>query len=154
MILLTSFKNLPKNIFAYSVSRWQPRGFNLPELKFLAPLDMFGRKLEGFNSHHEYRRLYKATLETRKKAIENWIKGIDSRKTFALICWCNSLQQAARGYSTIMCHTLLIGFSIAKRRKDILVTVDQDRFSNSVWKHNFSLFNPKRFKRQRSGRLI
>lgn len=154
MILLTSFKNLPKNIFAYSIARFQPKGFFLPEIKMLAPIDMFGRKLEGFNSHHEYRRLYKATLETRKEAIENWIKGIDRNRNFALTCWCTIGQQLAKGYNTIMCHTLLIGFSIAKRRKDILITVDQDRFSHSVWKHNFSLFDIRKYKRRKHGRLI
>lgn len=152
MIVLTSFAKQPKGIPGISIARYQPKNFRLPELRFLAPMDRYGNKLQGYLDHKEYRALYRAILLDRKAAVLSWISSLDKNKTFALICWCNSLQQAAKGYSTIMCHTILLGFSIAKRRKDILVTVDQDRFSHSIWKHDFSLFNIKRWRRNEASR--
>lgn len=155
MILITSFKKKPPFIEGVSVARYQPRGFKLPALKLLAPIDCFGDKITGYQHHGEYRRLYKATLESRQAAVMAWMESLNRRNDYALCCWCNIEQQRAKGYETLMCHTILIAFSIRKHRPDIPVFLDWDRYRYSVWDHRLKPFDPVRYLDRKKGiRLI
>jgi len=157
MIVLSSFNKRPDGIPAFSVARWQPRGHHLPELRFLAPIDQFGHKIKGFYDHREYRRLYKAVLQTRKEAILNWLDSLSPKQDMTLVCWCTIEQQRLKGYDTIMCHTILLGNTIRKHRPDILVFVDADRFQHSIFKHRHPLFDPRKRRRRyenRKGRQL
>jgi hypothetical protein len=148
MILITSFKKKPKFITGISISRWQPRGFNFASLKLLAPIDRFGKRLEGFLDHNEYRKLYKAVLMERKAAVEAWLETLDRNKDIALVCWCNIEQQRLKGYETIMCHSILVGNTIKKHRPDIMVFVDWDRYRYPIWNHNLPPFDEQKYLRK------
>lgn len=152
MIVLSSFFKKPDGIPAFSISRWQPKNFHLPELRFLAPMDRYGAKLKGFIDHTEYRKLYKAALMDRKEAVLNWLDSLRRDKDMVLCCWCNRAQQLRKGYETLMCHTILLAFTIAKHRPDIYVFLDYDRYKYSAWQHNFRLYDPNRRRRHGKAR--
>jgi hypothetical protein len=154
MIVLSSFFRKPDGLPAFSVARYQPKGFHLPELRLLAPMDRYGVKLKGFIDHREYRKLYKAALKDRKEAVLNWLDSLRPNKHFVLCCWCTIEQQRRKGYDTVMCHTILLGKTIIKHRPDILVFVDRDRYLYSAWPHNFRLYDPTRRKRHGKARQL
>jgi len=146
LILMTSFKKKPAGFTGISVARWQPKGYRLPVLKLLAPVDRFGEKLTGFKSSSDYRKIYRAALLERKEAVRSWLATLSPKVDLAFCCWCNLEQQRLKGYQTIMCHTILLGMTIRKYRPDILVFLDWDRYRYSIWKHNLPAFDPAKYK--------
>lgn len=133
LIYLQSFFSSPR-AEAFSVARWQPRGFSYPEIRCLAPFDADGRPIRGLPPER-YLEAYAVALASRwpevRRALEHF-----KRRDVSLLCWCNPKRQ--RGYPKLFCHTILIGF-LAERFG--LPVMYLDGRENPVWneedKHRF-----------------
>lgn len=105
MIYLQSFFSSPR-AEAFSVARWQPRGFSYPEIRCLAPFDADGRPIRGL-SPERYLEVYAVALASRWPEIRRALEYL-KRRDVSLLCWCNPERQ--RGYPKLFCHTILVGF--------------------------------------------
>jgi len=117
LIFLDSFSNIKKYNDAekFSVSRWQPNNSKISELMVLAP-QIQGKKFEDFNSPEEFYELYLSTLRSRWDLVRKVFNDIKEKnkngKNIALFCWCTIKQQRKKGYETIMCHRIPLGFAL------------------------------------------
>ena len=138
-VILTSFKEysrLEKYLGfkprAYSIARYQPKGFDLPELGFLAPpLDLTiprnHRSLKGYIAFYETS--LKHAYTERWSDIKNWLVSLDKEIVTALVCWCpdtDLAKQQLMQFGCFACHTGLVGKMLNKHRPDMDVWVDRD----------------------------
>lgn len=132
-VYLTSFvKSVEYNCPKYSVARRQPKGFNYPELKFLAPISSTGEilRLSTFPNDPvaNYAIALKEAYKYRWDVIKSWLCSLS--EDIALCCWCpysKSTQRQLKEYGVFVCHTGLVGQMIRKWRPDIEVVLDSDR---------------------------
>lgn len=128
MVYLQSFFSKPR-AKPYSVARWQPRGYNYPELRVFAPLLTDGQPIRKVPPD-VYLELYAEALASRwgevKKAV-SWLRNADA----ALCCWCNPQRQ--KGYERLFCHTILIGFLLEEAGVTVAYLDGRER---PVWGEN------------------
>lgn len=142
-IILTSF-NRSKEIdgLKFSISRFQPKGFQLPELNFLAAVDRDGKKMLLRNYIDPIRGYEKALRDAYKERwdrIKKWLDELSSAKDIVLCCWCpysQATKEQIQVFGYFACHSGLIGLMIEKHRPDIKIFLDQDRHEKLVpeWK--------------------
>jgi hypothetical protein len=120
----------------YSVARWQPNGFTLKELPFLAATGAKGEKLllRNFSDPVQgYAEALRAGYSERWTAIKQWLDSLEPEKDITLCCWCPHSSQTRRQlerFGTFCCHTGLIGKMIARHRPDITLYMDKDRITS------------------------
>jgi len=117
-ILLTSFQHsisLP-TVTRFSTARWMPKGFNYPELRFLAPI-ISGRALTTELEPEVYRSQYDEILKAGHEQLEEFIEEHQSTPILALCCWCSSTRQKSQEH--LYCHTILIGHHLRKHFPNI-----------------------------------
>ncbi len=136
-IILTSFKRskeilqiLP-DIDIYSVSRFQPAGYNYNTLEFLGAFNINGNKLtlKG-SSIAQYKYSLFEYYVSNMNIIQLWLKTLDIDTDIMLCCWCpysNNTKNQIKEFGTFVCHTGLIGKLINKYRPDIEILLDNDR---------------------------
>lgn len=146
MILLTSFiesrRLLKRSAFqresvdCYSVSRFQPAGFDYPVLPFLGAKDKHGVKLslrgEKYAVHKYKHKLYEAYSENWSE-IDEWLQELDNDQTVFLCCWCPFAEHSRRQldqFKSFVCHTGLIGRIINIHRPDIDLYMDLDHHNS------------------------
>lgn len=132
-----------ERIFTYSVARFQPKGFNYEELKFLAANGKNGKLLlRNFkNPVRDYAEALKEGYLSRWNEIKKWLDSLKEEETIILCCWCPHSSQTNKQidrFGTFCCHTGLIGKMINKHRPDITVVLDddRDRYLVEEWKPN------------------
>ena len=132
-IILTSFRDAPRlQCNKYSISRWQPKNTQYPELKALAPKYPDGTPINNL-SPNEYKEEYIKYVLNNVKAYEQLsavISILDDGESAALLCWCNLSRQSE--YSELFCHRILVGYYINKRFPGIQ-TVFADGAEVPVW---------------------
>lgn len=124
MIYLQSFFSKPLAT-PYSVARWQPQGYDYPELTPFIPI-LDGRPIKGVPPD-AYLELYAKALASRWDAVRHvvkWLRG----KDVTLCCWCNPSRQ--KHYERLFCHTILIGFLLEKAGIEVMYL---DGRENPVW---------------------
>ena len=134
-VLITSFKMSPQYRYTFnvfSVARFQPKGFNYPELPFLAAKGPDGEKLllrDFVDPLDGYKKALFAGYTARKRSVKTWLQNLDPDENIVLACWCpyssSSRRQLAR-FGTFACHTGLIARMINKHRPDVNVILDKD----------------------------
>lgn len=134
MVTLTSFaKSGQFRGKKYSVSRWQPKGFQYPVLDFLSAVDAAGKplKLQKFSDPlTDYKKAFIDGIKARWDRVYPWLKGLRPSEDVVLCCWCPysaTSQKQIKEFGTFACHTGLIGQLIQKFRPDIKVVLDNDR---------------------------
>lgn len=147
-VILTSFTAFAKidhnrETRGYSVARYQPQGFALPWLPFLAACNKyaFPLKLRHFTDPLTgYPEEYSLWLQRNWKVdVRPWLDSLDNTKDIYLCCWCpysKTSQLQLMTFGTFACHTGLIAKMIAKHRPDIDILFDEDREKHLVpsWK--------------------
>jgi hypothetical protein len=140
MIILSSFKNSSKYLCQkYSVSRWQPAGFNYPELLFLAPFDNQGRKIllrDSINSLEGYRKAFIGGYVARWEEVKPWLDSLIPETNMVLCCWCpysKPSREQLKKFGTYACHLGLIAQLIEMSNPEIEIILDDDRIVEE-WK--------------------
>jgi len=129
-VILTSFRDAANHTGEkFSIARWQPRGFHIPELRCLAPLDSHNIPIYHLPSD-EYRRRYESEVLSSDAAFAQIASNLLSYKDLVLCCWCNPDRQ--KGYAKLMCHRVLVGYFIEKRLPMVEV-VYKDGAENPIW---------------------
>jgi hypothetical protein len=133
-IILTRFRDAVRlNCNKYSVSRWQPKNTQYPELKALAPKYPDGTPIKDLPPE-AYKNDYIKYVLSNPKAHEQLsavINMLDDGESAALLCWCNLARQSE--YSELFCHRILIGYYIMKHFPEVNV-VFADGAEVPVWK--------------------
>ena len=98
-VVLTSFRDSvnwegPK----FSTARWQPRGFEYPELQFLAPWDPDTGKKMVHLEPDVFREKYERILEKNASQIKTFFEERDDDQ-IVLCCWCHQARQ--HGYERL-----------------------------------------------------
>ena len=138
-LFLTSFQRLNQYEHlvdvAVSVSRFQPKGFSLPEISALAAKDETGGKLLlrqfTHNPLHGYRKALYRGYKKRWPAVKQWMLDLDESSMVAIVCWCpysRATRNQLRLYGTSACHTGLIARMVQNKRPDITILLDRDHF--------------------------
>jgi hypothetical protein len=154
MIILTSFKEsrniLKRSAFSdascYSVARFQPAGFNYPELPFFFAVDIHGNKLSLTRSGglDEYKKELNAYYGSIWVDITDFVRGLDPDETNMFCCWCphaSHSKEQMRIYNTFVCHTGLVGRAIQYIRQDIDIYMDHDHSIHLVDDYKPTIFN-------------
>lgn len=127
MIYLQSFFSPPKGI-PLSVARWQPK--NYPTIEYFQPFDEAGKPIKGIPPE-KYLIKYTKTLIVRAEAqILHRKEAILNGPSCSLCCWCNPQRQ--KGYKTLFCHTILIGYLLELLIPELKVEYLDGR-ENPVW---------------------
>lgn len=130
MILMTSFVKRPLDMIAYSVARWQPAHETLPEKKYMAPKKVEIKDAEDF--YKKYIDLL--TTGTRWYQIQRFIEREKKReRDVALCCWCTISQQRLKGYNTIMCHTIPLGWLLKESGLTVKLDEEREEFGIKMW---------------------
>lgn len=136
-VILTSFHRSKKmEGEKFSICRFQPTGFKLPELRFLAAEDKDGQKLLPPTAAEAdlFAAQYRQAIVSRWGEVRNWLDGIDGRNgPVCLVCWCpfsEGTRTAVRAGEQFLCHSGLIGKLINRYRQDVRLLLDEDR---DVW---------------------
>lgn len=144
-VVLTSFKMSKKfSGEKFSISRFQPKGFSFPELKFLAAIDKEGRRMALRNYIDPvagYAQALRDAFKCRWGAIKKWLDSLTPDVDIVLCCWCpysDATAEQMKEFGTFACHSGLIGLMIAKHRPDIQIVLDRDREEHLLpeWKPN------------------
>ena len=145
MVILTSFKNIGDfDGKKFSVARWQPKGFNIWALDFLAAEGAGGVELhlrDFKDPLKEFAAAYREGLKERWSKVETWLGEIDPEESIVLACWCpysKATQEQMSRFGSFCCHTGLIGRLVQKFRPDVDVVMDSDRLNYLVkeWRPN------------------
>lgn len=135
-VILTSFKKLKHYGHAepYSIAVFQPKGFNLPSLPFLFPVDERGCRimLEHYTQPGiEYPAALRQAYRARWTIIQKWMRSLLERtKDLALCCWCPYTQIAKQEIkidNCFYCHSGLIAKMLVKHCPQVSVLLDDDR---------------------------
>lgn len=129
-LILTSFRDVSSwpSSTVWSVARWQPGYIGRPELPWLAPFDVeTGRPLVHLMPA-AYRLKYEAVLDLAESKLRAILSAPGERTTFC--CWCHPDRQ--RGYPSLYCHTILIGYRVERLLPNIHVVYADGR-DNPVW---------------------
>lgn len=110
----------------YSVARWQPRGFRLPELPFLAPPPGLEVDMARTDSLTFYEAELRSAYTERWPEIKSWLDGLDNTEVIGIACWCpykkgNAFWKPGKPFA---CHTGLIGRMVNRHRPDIEIWLD------------------------------
>lgn len=138
MVILTSFKKSKEVIKklklsidnVYSVARFQPKGYNYKELRFLAAEDEYGNKLllkDFKNPEKEFKEALKRSYRKKIYQIVEWLKSLKEEENIVLCCWCPYSSQKDNKNHYFLCHNGIIGQIIERNRPDITIILDEDR---------------------------
>ncbi len=133
-IILTSFhraKRMHGNKF--SICRFQPAGFELPELRFFAAEAANGQKLRirDAGGPEKFAQMYREALESRWKEVKDWLNSIRrANSPIILLCWCPFSEETKVSIKTdgnFYCHSGLIGKLINRHCPEAKLMLDEDR---------------------------
>lgn len=133
-VILTSFhrgKRLQGDKF--SICRFQPAGFELPELRFLAAEDSYGQKLriKDAGGPEKFAQLYREALVSRWKEVKDWLDSLrQATCPIILLCWCPFSEEtriSVKTDGTFFCHSGLIGKLINRQCPEVRLLLDEDR---------------------------
>jgi len=148
-VILTSFResdNILKilpHAEAFSVARWQPKGYYYNALENLGAYDVNGNRLflrnRTGNPLDGYKKDWLEYIAKNITWVDKWLKSLDNNKDIVLCCWCpysQSTKKQIADHLTFACHTGIIGKMINKFRPDIQIYLDKDRHERLVeeWK--------------------
>lgn len=130
-IYLQSFFSEPKG-YPFSVSRWQPRGYNYYSLDFFKPIDRFGNPIKEVKPE-VYIEYYSYVLIRNYKEIKDWLDKVYKKgEDISLLCWCNKERQ--KKYNKLYCHTILIGYFLEKIKGNKNINIIYlDGRDNPIW---------------------
>lgn len=155
MVVLTSFHNARHyHGTKYSISLYQPKGFNFPALDFFAPVSedfndiRTGRFLNPSDPHDYYVGLsdFETSLmeafRSRGDEIRHFTATLDPQSDIVLCCWCphsRSSREQVKKLGVFACHSGLVGKIILDYRPDIEVRLDNDRADRLVpqWSYGY-----------------
>ncbi len=133
-VILTSFHRSQRmQGQKFSICRFQPAGFDLPELRFLAAEDSRGRKLQikDAGGPEKFAELYRESLASRWKEVKDWLDSIRKAPSpILLLCWCPYSEEtkvSVKTGGTFLCHSGLIGKLINKHCPEVRLLLDEDR---------------------------
>ena len=134
-VILTSFHRSKRmEGEKFSICRFQPAGFNFPELRFFSAEDASGNRLRirDIASSQEFAVQYRQALASRWVQVRDWLADLQSShgRTILLLCWCpysEDTRSAVKNGGTFLCHSGLIGKLINKHCPDVRLLLDEDR---------------------------
>lgn len=135
-VIFTSFKKIKHYNHAepYSIAVFQPKGFSLPSLPFLFPIDERGARimLENFkNPETEYPIALRQAYKARWTIIQKWMHSLSQQtKDLVLCCWCPYTQiakQELKTHHSFFCHSGLVAKMLVKHCPHVSVLLDDDR---------------------------
>lgn len=133
-IILTSFHRSKRmHGDKFSICRFQPTGFALPELRFLAAEDAKGQKLriKDAGGPARFEQLYREALAARWKEVKDWLDSIKiTPGPILLLCWCpfsEDTKVSIKTDGTFFCHSGLIGKLINRHCPEARLMLDEDR---------------------------
>jgi len=142
-VILTSFhRSRRMRGQKFSICRFQPAGFEFPELRFLAAEDACGQRLRigDVGGAEQFAELYREALASRWKEIRDWLDGLrKSPGPALLLCWCPFSEETKASVKTggsFLCHSGLIGKLINKHCPEVRLLLDEDRAQrlNARWR--------------------
>ena len=97
---------------ATSIARYQPAGFDYPELRMLAPFreddsPIYWKEYTAETFKDEFMK----ALASRFDRIQMWARGLRMNDDLTLCCWCDSTRS--------WCHSTLVGQILESLRPDI-----------------------------------
>jgi len=133
-VVLTSFHRARKMEGAkFSICRFQPAGFDYPELRFLAAEDANGHRirLQDAGDLDRFVELYRQGIANRWREVKAWLDSLkpDAKPTL-LLCWCPFSEQtraSVKASDSFLCHSGLVGKLINMHRPDVRLLLDEDR---------------------------
>ena len=117
----------------YSICRFQPAGFELPELRFFAAEDARGQRLriEDVGGAERLADLYRDALASRWKEVKDCLDSLRSAPgPILLLCWCpfsEETKTSVKTVGTFLCHSGLVGKLINKHCPEVRLMLDKDR---------------------------
>jgi len=115
VVFITSFKeakmhNRPN---PQSIARWQPKGFDYPELQMLAPFREDGSPILWKQmGPDQYKDEYMKAIGSRfYDQIRPWLQQLKATEDVSLCCWCDETRT--------WCHGTIVGRIIESTRPDI-----------------------------------
>ncbi len=133
-IILTSFHRAKRmQGDKFSICRFQPAGFALPELRFFAAEDANGQKLriKDAGGPERFAQLYSEALAARWKEVKDWLDSIKKAPSpILLLCWCpfsEETKASVKTDGTFFCHSGLIGKIINMHCPEVRLMLDEDR---------------------------
>lgn len=133
-VILTSFHRAKRmQGDKFSICRFQPTGFALPELRFFAAEDANGQKLriKDVGGVEKFEQLYREALASRWKEVSDWLDWL--RRTSSpvlLLCWCpfsEETKASVKTDGTFLCHSGLIGKLINRHCPETRLMLDEER---------------------------
>lgn len=133
-IILTSFHRAKRmQGEKFSICRFQPAGFELPELRFFAAEDANGQKLriKDAGGPERFAQLYRESLASRWNEVKDWLDSIKKASSpILLLCWCpfsEETRTSIKTDGTFLCHSGLIGKLINRHCAEARLMLDEDR---------------------------
>jgi hypothetical protein len=133
-VILTSFHRSQRiQGQKFSICRFQPAGFELPELRFFAAEDANGRKLQirDVGGPEKFAELYREALASRWNEVKGWLDFIRRAPSpILLLCWCpfsEETKASVKTGGTFLCHSGLVGKLINLHCPEVRLMLDEDR---------------------------
>lgn len=115
----------------YSVAVFQPTGFQLPQLPFLAPMAADKTRIQILDNSPEaiinFKQALLAAYKSRWQIINNWLKTLNNQNDIVLCCWCpyssiaiNQIKQ----HNFFLCHMGIIAQLLEQHRNDLSIVMD------------------------------
>lgn len=120
----------------FSICRFQPAGYEFPELRFLAAEDARGQRLRigDVGGAERFAELYREALASRWKQVRDWLDSLRSASgPILLLCWCPFSEEtrvSVKASSSFLCHSGLIGKLINRHCPEVRLLLDEDRAQN------------------------
>jgi len=117
----------------FSICRFQPAGFELPELRFLAAEDANGQKLriKDDGGPERFAQLYREALASRWNEVKDWLDSIRRAPgPILLLCWCpfsEETKASVKSDGTFLCHSGLVGKLVNRQCPEARLMLDEDR---------------------------
>lgn len=133
-VILTSFHRAKKmQGQKFSICRFQPAGFEFPELRFFAAEDVQGQRIRigDVGGAERFAELYREALVSRWKDVKDWLDSLRSAPgPVLLLCWCPFSEEtrvSIKTGDTFLCHSGLIGKLINRHCPEVRLMMDEDR---------------------------
>lgn len=99
----------------FSIARSQPKGFNFPQLSFLAPSEKLLNSWKYENiSEETYTSYYRQEIAANWTQVKRWLDSLDSAVDITLLCW----EKTGLSDGKSFCHRNLVGLIVQKWRAD------------------------------------
>lgn len=133
-VILTSFHRAKKmQGQKFSICRFQPAGFEFPELRFFAAEDARGQRIRigDVGGAERFAELYREALVSRWKEVKDWLDSLRRAPgPVLLLCWCPFSEEtrvSVKTGGTFLCHSGLIGKLINRHCPEVRLMMDEDR---------------------------